>query len=79
MEEPNPEHEFRLATREEVVQFEQLLESYQRSRTQMALDTIPLPTAWDQLHQRGDGGRLFAALLDLWLTFVLLQLFLLAS
>lgn len=66
--------EFRLSTREEVVSFEQSLLVYQAQRCQAPLSHIDLPMAWDQLHARRDALKLFASLLDLWLTFVSMHL-----
>lgn len=64
---------FTLESREEVERFEALLGEYCQARTQMALSHISLVKAWDQLHQREDGGRVFTALLDLYLTLHLIE------
>lgn len=64
---------FTLENRGEVERFEALLGEYSQARTQMALSHISLVKAWDQLHQREDGGRVFTALLDLSLTLHLIE------
>jgi len=64
---------FALETREEVERFETLLSEYSHARTQMALSHVPLLKAWDQLHKREDGGRVFTALLDLYLSLHLVE------
>lgn len=58
---------FALETREEVQRFETLLSEYSQARSQLALSHISLVKAWDHLHERSDGGRVFTALLDLYL------------
>lgn len=58
---------FALETLEQVERFEHLLGEYSKSRTQLALDHIPLAKAFNELHKRSDGGRIFTALLDLYL------------
>lgn len=64
---------FTLENREEVERFEALLGEYSQARSQIVLNHISLVKAWDQLHQREDGGRVFTALLDLYLTLHLVE------
>ena len=65
---------FALNTREDVIRFEDLLDKYARARAQFPLKHISLIGAYDRLQQRPDGGRIFAALLDIQLNFLLLYL-----
>jgi hypothetical protein len=65
---------FTLNSREEVTRFEELLESYSTARAQFPLKHISLTNAYDQLQSREDGGRVFSALLDIQITFLLLHL-----
>lgn len=65
---------FKLKTREDVERFEALMLQYSEARTQLALNHIPLVKAWDQLHHRKDGGRVFTALLDIYLNLHMLHL-----
>lgn len=58
---------FKLETREDVERFGVLMLQYSEARSQIALNHIPLLKAWDQLHHREDGGRVFTALLDIYL------------
>jgi hypothetical protein len=74
MNEPAATENFCLSTREEVVRFEELFAAYQKERGWFAMGSLSLATAWDRLQCRDDAPRLFSALLDLWLTFILLHL-----
>lgn len=65
---------FKLNSREEVVRFEYLLDSYVKSKAHNALQHISLTKAYDQLQGHENGGRLFSALLDIQINFVLLYL-----
>ena len=65
---------FRLKTREDVERFEELMRQYSESKAQLALNYIPLVRAWDQLQHREDGGRVFSALLDIYLNLHILHL-----
>jgi len=47
---------------------------YSEERTLNALNHIPLLKAWDQLHQRVDGPRVFTALLDIYINLHMLYL-----
>ena len=69
----SPEH-FSLNSREEVIRFEELLESYSSTRAQIPLKHIPLLEAYDRLINEERGARLFTALLDIRINFVLLFL-----
>lgn len=62
---------FTLNSREEVVSFQELLEGYSRTTFQTALPHISLVDAYDHLQTRSDGGRVFTALLDLQVNFLL--------
>lgn len=63
---------FILKNRSEVERFEELLSQYGGARAQLPLNHISLISAYDKLQDREDGGRIFAALLDIQLSFVLL-------
>lgn len=65
---------FKLETREDVERFEALMAQYAEARSQTALSHIPLLKAWDQLHHRDDGGRVFTALLDICLNLHMIHL-----
>lgn len=65
---------FKLETREEVERFEALMLQYTEERSQIVLNHIPLLKAWEQLHLRDDGGRVFTALLDLYLNLHMIHL-----
>jgi len=65
---------FTLNTREEVVQFEDLLDKYATARAQFPIKHISLVDASDYLHVRSDGGRIFSALLDIQINFLLIFL-----
>lgn len=65
---------FTLNTREEVARFEQLLDDYVSSKADFSLDHISLVTAYDKLQTRSDGGRIFTALLDIQINFLLLYI-----
>lgn len=65
---------FKLKTRDDVERFEELMNLYSEARSEVALNCIPLVRAWDQLHQRTDGGRVFSALLDIYLNLHMLHL-----
>lgn len=63
---------FILKDRNEVEQFENLLLQYVSQRAQFAPSHISLLNAYDSLQQRKDGGRIFTALLDVQINFMLL-------
>jgi len=65
---------FTLNSRDEVARFEELLESYATARAKSPLKHISLTSAYDQLQDRKDGGRVFSALLDIQINFLLLYL-----
>lgn len=67
-------NKFSLNSYEEVARFEELLERYSTARTQLSLKHISLTDAYNQLQQREDGGRIFSALLDIQINFLLLFL-----
>jgi hypothetical protein len=63
---------FSLKNREEVEKFENLLSQYIAQRAQFALSHISLVNAYDVLQEREDGGKIFTALLDIQINFMLL-------
>lgn len=65
---------FTLNSREEVRKFESLLDKYVSSKTQFPLQHISLVCAYDMLRGREDGGRVFSALLDIQINFLLIWL-----
>lgn len=65
---------FKLNSLEEVKIFSERLDNYQKSRTGDYLPYIDLNTAFIKLQGYAEGGRLFSALLDLKLSFVMLFL-----
>jgi hypothetical protein len=67
-------NKFALHNREEVIRFEELLHSYEKSRVQCALNHLPLIKAYDYAQTRGDGGKLFVSLLDIQINFSMLWL-----
>lgn len=64
---------FSLKDREEVEKFENFLSQYITQRAQFAPTHISLVNAYDMLQARDDGGRVFTALLDIHLNFMLLH------
>ncbi len=62
---------FKLNSREEVVNFQELLDGYAMLSFQMPLKHISLVDAFDYLQKRHDGGKVFSALLDLQINFLL--------
>ncbi len=62
---------FSLGSRDEVVTFEVMLDSYSTQNFQMPLQHISLVEAYDFLQNRTDGGRVFAAVLDLRINLIL--------
>lgn len=65
---------FTLKSHEEVVRFEELLDSYVVARAQFPLKHISLTDAYDYLQSNSNGGRIFSALLDIQISFLLLYL-----
>lgn len=59
---------FALHSREEAERFDTLLLRYGTVSTGLSYSHISLSKAWDFLHERVDGGKVFTALLDLILT-----------
>ena len=62
---------FILGSREEVVAFEMMLDSYSTQNFQTSLQHISLVEAYDYLKNRQDGSRVFAAILDLRISLIL--------
>jgi hypothetical protein len=65
---------FKLNSREEVIQFEKLMAEYTQAKGAEPLNHISLIKAFDQLQIKKDGGKIFSALLDLQINFLLLYL-----
>jgi len=65
-------NKFILNDRDEVETFENMLRKYIKNRVQFSLSHISLVKAYDKLQTRDDGGKIFAALLDIEINFVLL-------
>lgn len=65
---------FSLFSREEVLQFETLLDQYIASRGQFALKHISLVKIFDIVNKREDKNKIFSAILDLQINFSLLYL-----
>jgi hypothetical protein len=63
---------FSLRTRDEVIRFEELLNEYFHSKTTLRFGYVSLVSAYDKLQARSDGGRVFGALVDAYLNFILL-------
>ncbi len=63
---------FSLKTRDEVIRFEQLLNEYFHAKSPFQFDYISLVVAYDRLQARDGGGRVFWALIDTYLNFILL-------
>jgi len=64
---------FSLKDRKEVESFEKLLSQYVTQRAQFALSHISLTNVYDAFQEREDGGRLFTAILDIQINFMLLH------
>jgi hypothetical protein len=65
---------FTLKSRDEVLRFEELLEQYVTARSHFAPNHLSLATVYDQLQGREDGGKIFTALLDIQINFMILHL-----
>lgn len=65
-------NKFILNNRNEVETFENMLREYIKTRAQYSLSHISLVKAYDKLRTRDDGGKIFAALIDIEINFVLL-------
>jgi hypothetical protein len=65
--------EFKLTSREEVVRFEELADSYAKARTGLVLNHLSLARAHDYCRSKSNGGKLFAASLDVFINFLLLH------
>ena len=64
---------FSLHDRAEVQRFEELLSQYVATRAQFYPNHISLVNAYDKLQQHAHGGRIFSALLDIQLNYMLLH------
>lgn len=67
-----PENKFVLKDKNEVETFENMLRDYTNLRAQFALSHISIINAYNKLQNIENGGRIFTALLDLEVNFVLL-------
>jgi hypothetical protein len=65
---------FTLDSREEVARFEDLLGMYATARGQFSPRHLSLVEAYDYLRDRQDGGRVFSAVLDIQINYMLLYL-----
>jgi hypothetical protein len=65
---------FTLSSREEVAQFEAFFDRYMTTRAAFPLKHISLLKAFEQLQRREEGNRIFAALLDVQINFLMLWL-----
>jgi hypothetical protein len=65
---------FAVNSRDEAARFEQLLVKYSTAQTQSQIKHIPLTEAYDCLQSRPDGGLIFATLLDVQTSFLMLYL-----
>ena len=65
---------FKLNNTEEVELFTNRLDNYQKNKIGHALPYINLNVAFEKLQSYEEGGRLFTALLDLKLNFVMLNI-----
>lgn len=63
---------FRLKTRDDVVRFEELADTYAKNVAGFSLGHLSLAGAYDYCNQREDGGKLFSAMLDVFINFLLL-------
>ncbi len=63
---------FRLNSRADVVKFEELADAYARTRAQVPVTHLSLSAFFDHCQQRDDGGKLFSAMLDIFINFLLL-------
>ena len=64
--------EFVLGNKEEVEYFETHLKEYLKTKTNVSLSKISLSKAYEPLHSRSDGAKVFSALLDIVINFSLL-------
>ncbi|MCK4742902.1 MAG: hypothetical protein KAT25_03705 [Sulfuriflexus sp.] len=64
---------FSLKDREEVKTFETLLKEYVNQQAQFSLSHISLVDVYDSLQIREDGGKVFTAILDITINFMLLH------
>lgn len=67
-----PEQSFSLNSREEVIKFQTLADAYAQERILFPLNHISLIAAYDYCQNREDGARLFTALLDIYINFLML-------
>lgn len=69
---PKSDSTFVLRNREEVVTFAAWLNKYQKAKLGFSSNHLSLVDAYDQLQDRIDGGRVFTALLDIQVNYILL-------
>jgi hypothetical protein len=63
---------FRLDSRDDVVKFEELADVYAKRKAQFPIKHLSLSAFFDYCQQRDDGRRLFSAMLDIFINFLLL-------
>lgn len=63
---------FRLENRTDVIRFEELANAYMTKKVQLAVKPLSLTAAFDYCQKRQDGGKLFSAILDVFINFLLL-------
>jgi hypothetical protein len=69
---PKSGNTFVLKNREEVVTFTVWLDTYEKAKLGLNSDHVSLVDAYDKLQERNDSGRVFVALLDLQINYILL-------
>jgi len=69
---PKSDNTFVLRNREEVVTFAAWLNKYEKAKLGFSSNHLSLVDTYDQLHERTDSGRVFTALLDIQINYVLL-------
>lgn len=67
-----PPDGFTLKSREQVIQFEALADSYSRNKILIPLKHLSLVNAYDYCQTRTDGNKLFPSILDIYINFILL-------
>jgi hypothetical protein len=69
---PKSGNTFVLKNREEIVTFTVWLNTYEKAKLGLNSNHVSLVDAYDKLQERNDGGRVFVALLDLQINYILL-------
>jgi hypothetical protein len=68
----NPVQGFTLNNRDEVIRFESLADAYAQEKISFPLKHISLVDAYDYCQTRDDGAKLFTALFDIYINFLML-------